>query len=577
MADEFKIKPDPIEPNFLPLGLEPLKFNDKFQIDDEPAYNDKPVDQHLPINWDDVSGIRKPSDRAINASEVTEPDTSQTVTLGETLVAGDPIRFDTDGKVYHVFESGVATYDTDYGQTYDDPNDLRVGPTGATTHNQKLIKMSDNKLVSLTATISAGTVKVQGKVITVSGRNIGLDSVIAEANFTGGVIFSSKKGMVAARLTDSLFVVVPNYHDADTRLKVIAGKINIDNTITWGSFVEIASDVLNGADKHFDICRLDNNKFLVAFIFDTTADVIRLVAGTVSGTTITLDEANQEDLAEAGELISLEELGTDKYIITYKDPGVNEDLVVSVGTVSTTTPSTDEVNQINVDANQVGEEISTGKLEDNKAVIHYRRSTATGDSSSRSRAVIISSPVTTPTAGTSVEISDDIGTSPNVEMVKIAVINETTFVLGNFSFFGYSKTIICSVSGTTITIGTEDTAIIVDNNYNNTNLAPVDTIDRFMVMGSKGTDLSLTSLGVGIASSSTLHGSSYIGILKTGGAADSEQTATMIGGLSTIHSGLVIGATYYLKLSSGELTLDSTSSYRAGIAESATELRVLSS
>src|SRR3990167_5994895 len=162
MPDEFKILPDPIQPNYIPIGLDPLSAQTGFEIDDVPDYNEKPIDPHLPINWEDIAGLKKPDD---NASSSAVGDTVQSFVLGANLTAGDPVRVKTaDNKIYHVYESNPAVYDTNFLESYTS-SDSKVF--------SKVIKIYDNKHVYINVTRpTVNSVKISARVLTFNGLSI---------------------------------------------------------------------------------------------------------------------------------------------------------------------------------------------------------------------------------------------------------------------------------------------------------------------------------------------------------------------------------------------------------------------
>lgn len=556
---ERKIFPKYLEPNFYPKNLE-LSGQD-------PSYNGQPIGE--PINWDDIEGLNKPSDNAISADEVPAADNSVAFELGENLTAGDPVRLGLDGKIYHVFESSPTIYDADFLNTLADP-------AGKAVRRVDIVKMTDNKVAIIyTTNPSSGVIRHNCRIGLIVGRNIILKSP-ATVNISS--ISDEKQGRFLTRLSDDTFVFFsPAFNSTTPLVNLYVGIINADNTINLSS-APAATAASNFQDTYsipVAICRLTDSKFLLGYVADIATDVIRLVVGTVISNTITLDEVNQEDLAVATDILDLVNIAENEYAVICKDPAGNEDLLISAGTVSGTTPSTDEVNQINFDGNEIGEEIDSAKLSDRKFVIHYRRSVATGNSNSRSRAVIVTvDGSTTPTAGTSVEVSDDNDSGSNTEFVRVDAIDSENFVCLNGKAASYFKTINCTVSGTTITLGTEAAPTNVGF-VGDPSIANLDSNQYFIICHGDNSPTSNFLQEVGLAASSELHGDNYIGILQETGVAGDSKSVKLIGALSTIHTSLSIGLTYYLNLSDGSLTLDSTSGYIAGIAESATSLRVL--
>jgi len=236
-----------------------------------------------------------------------------------------------------------------------------------------------------------------------------------------------------------------------------AGKARVGTvsgtTITWGAISEFCGDVL---PRHsLGLCKLDTDKFVVVYPDDALGDDGFARAATVDDDpdplTIHWGTAKEIETSDM-EQPSACQLGTDKFATAYNDEGNSNKVTTSVCTVSGTTISTPGI--VVIDDNG-GEYSRTAccKLDTDKYAIVYIAD-ADGD---KLKAVVCTVSGTTPSPGDIVTLD----------------ANDCTVVVGNnscgqldtdkfaVSWLDYTdalgETCVCTVSGTTITPGDEQT------------------------------------------------------------------------------------------------------------------------
>jgi hypothetical protein len=107
-------------------------------------------------------------------------------------------------------------------------------------------------------------------------------------------------------------------------------------TITWGTEVEFDADIVT-PQSLLGVCRLDTNKFAVAYGDSSAGDSGYTRAASVSGTTISFGTAVQFDAGDA-ESIGCTGVSTGKYLVVYNDE-TNSDTGTGVAcTIDAATP-----------------------------------------------------------------------------------------------------------------------------------------------------------------------------------------------------------------------------------------------
>lgn len=135
-------------------------------------------------------------------------------------------------------------------------------------------------------------------------------------------------GQNAVFLTDALII---HAWEQGTTINVRAGAVADDLTISWGTTQTITA---TGAGD-IVVARLSDTSFIVGY---TTASLGAVVAGTVSGTAVTLGSGTTYNAAATGSVFELIVLSATKFIVAYTDSGTTY-CTACCATVSGTTIS----------------------------------------------------------------------------------------------------------------------------------------------------------------------------------------------------------------------------------------------
>lgn len=185
-------------------------------------------------------------------------------------------------------------------------------------------------------------------------------------------------------------------------------------------------------------CMLDDDKIAIGYLEGSDPKVI---AATISGTTLTF--GTEVDLGAAGSTgLSLAQLGTDKFVAVWRDTGAG-DGTAAVCTVSGTTIT----NGTAVDFDTAGDPTNFGvaKLDTDKFVVVWQQETS---NDGHARAATVSG--TTISFGTEATLSS--GTTNMTLDQTVAQLGTDRFLaVWEESSFVYTS--VCTVSGTTITVG----------------------------------------------------------------------------------------------------------------------------
>ena len=227
----------------------------------------------------------------------------------------------------------------------------------------------------------------------------------------------------------------------------IAGKAVVctvsGTVVTVGTPVEFSTDIFLFEDfkVQLGVCKLDTDKFGIAFADDTVGDRLHVTVGTVSGTTITL--GTKVDFGMRPYYLSCAPLGTDKMIINFDNRDAGSDPYGIAATISGTVPTpgastaTGITSQgLRTKTTQLGVDKFAFILSDAvQSDVYVQVGTVSG---------------TTITFGTRVSI--DPGSSTYMDIAKL----DTDKFIAIYREFSTAEltTNICTVSGTTITKGT---------------------------------------------------------------------------------------------------------------------------
>lgn len=273
----------------------------------------------------------------------------------------------------------------------------------------------------------------KGKVVigSVSGTTISWGTI---ATFYNSTITSDMLTLGLCKIDTDKFAI--SYAGASNDGFVVVGTVS-GTTITLGSAVEYNT----GDSECPSACSIDTDKFVTVYNDEDAGNVGNVCVCTVSGTTIT----NGAETTFEGQLWrnGCCKLDTNKFLAVYGDAADSYKAKACAFTVSGTTPTPGTIVQL--DSNGASW-ASCAQLDTNKAVAVWRDNTDTSV-----RAAICTVSGTTITKGDETDINPTAGDG---YWVYAAPLDTTHFiaVYEDVSHSEYGASVLCQVSGTTITV-----------------------------------------------------------------------------------------------------------------------------
>ena len=261
----------------------------------------------------------------------------------------------------------------------------------------------------------------------------------------------------SAQELESGYTVIPTVCEIDTNKFVVAyrdlddgdaGKARVGTvsgtTITWGDIVEFDSSV-SVTRTQLDICKLDTDRFVIAYEDHASGDIGNVVLGNVSNRTISFETPVGFSGANDAEDINCCALSTTKFAIVYNDETGGDVGKVVIATVAGDTITVDTANALTFEGF-----VANGrccKLDTDKLVAVYIDK---GDNF-YPKACVFTVATTTPSAGT-IKTIDEVGSyQPNCEQ-----LDTDKFVMTWWDYVNDKGFIeICAVSGGVISEGAE--------------------------------------------------------------------------------------------------------------------------
>ena len=486
------------------------------------------------------------SDISDNADDIDDLELTS-FTLGENLTAGKLVALKGDGKIYDVYQAATDYFDSDLSENASDGMEYR-----------KAVYLSDNKFLLTgydTPPLAVRTKHIVGNVF---------DRAITYGNLSTGATGSGGGGILTdCMLTSTLVITSENIKTSgNDYIRLRAIQIDANDDITIGAATTTSDE---RADAGIALCRLDDDKFACLYSADLGPSVLRVVIGTVSGGVITLDEANQYDLAENGSAVSMCQLDTDKFLLNYRDPNSPFYGKCMGGSVTGTTPTVDEANVAASSSAAINASYYVThleKLDTDTAILSYILANS-------SRAAVVTVSGTVPTVNASVQVEGTIGI---YTYHHLAVLDTDLFVYSSSTSI-YKG----SISGTTITMDSPVARASIGelNGTTRWDVCKLETAtSKFLDAGNAngGTNSECTA---GKAVASELLGAQYVGVLQENGSTDESKRVARTGQISPIHSDLAEGYLYYINSSDGTLTVDDSETYIAGQATASTDLLII--
>lgn len=360
-----------------------------------------------------------------------------------------------------------------------------------------------SKIFTAGEDLTAGQVVGVGSISGVASRAV--RSVSSAAHGITTPLLSSGNHNILCPIGGDKFVYL-NYTAAATdTLFAQVGQVDTSTkTLTLGTAATVATAFNpNGSSlKAATVCKLDTDKFAVFYILDSSGTAIKYRVGTVSGTTITFgSEATFVTAAStvaATEAFSADFISTDKGIFTYKAATVADSSMVAFTASGTTLTAGSGVNPgTNTRANATS---MVRKIGTDKYVL------VCANTSNSVYAQVCTLSGTTITAGTEVQISTTTSSS-TIERFCLTSPDTDVFQLLYYRDVSNDNLLACTVSGTTPSAGTPITYAASTSNSGKT-FIPISTTQSIVFEEGSGANLNLVT-----RSSTTLtKGTSFRGL-----------------------------------------------------------------
>lgn len=309
MPEEYKIQPGSPQPNFTPIGLDPIQQSQGFQIDDNPRANMEPV---TPNNWDDnaTNGAKAGSNLRNSSGEILD---DQDVVNTIKLTSGEAL---TIGPKKALYSEDATTEDKEIltQTTYtDNPNNGQ--DMGVVSGNQKLaqsfvegglaIKKIKVRLVQVGAVVDDVRVGIQADV---GGAPSG--TFLSSGTTTGTTLATDPSGSEERTITLAAEVIT----DRNVKYWIVVertGSLHASNYykmfLSTGSANPYANGdyaIYNGTS--WSVTTTDD--FYFKLITTTVEGRVYLASGAAAGTANTFIGFNK-DVFGAGEQASIRVAG----------------------------------------------------------------------------------------------------------------------------------------------------------------------------------------------------------------------------------------------------------------------------
>ena len=266
-----------------------------------------------------------------------------------------------------------------------------------------------------------------------------LDDTVAKASYISRTVTTPSSTGIGKAINIGTDKIALLYNKASTsEMWLVIGTLNTStNTFTFGTEVQVTG-AITSVDNNWDITKLDTDVVAITYAETATAAECKLVIATISGTTITL--GTPQTAVTAGSNVtgnSICTLATDKGVISYMVQGSQ---VFSIAfTVSGTVATFGSA--VSADANLANGIIRSVKLDTDKFVIAVSNYAQVGTLSG-----------TSITMGSALQVLSSY-TTANTDLVQAGT---NKFIYKAPPTGGGSKNAVaCSVSGTTITAGSQ--------------------------------------------------------------------------------------------------------------------------
>jgi len=200
---------------------------------------------------------------------------------------------------------------------------------------------------------------------------------------------------------------------------------------------------------------LDSTHIIVVYIDDVGSDHPQARVGVVSGTTITSWGTEKELRAQGSWYLDVVALNNTRFIASFDETSGSDRGIITYGTVSGTTITIQDLDSWTQSPSRYSR---IAKLDSSRYVIHWWDNSATGD------AAYIIGKVTSSSNSFG---SKKTITGTNATFGAIGALTSSSFVSSyrDSSFSQYTRIVVGTVNDTTITLGTPSTAFAVDTEF----------------------------------------------------------------------------------------------------------------
>lgn len=410
------------------------------------------------------------------------------------------------------------------------------------------------------------------------GISNGIDNTVAKANTTSWSLTFPDTIIYHKTIKVATDKVVTLYRQSSATLRVAVSNIDttdFQNAVSYGSYQTITSDLFAPSYplEATDIAYLDENKFIVTYVENSSNTIVKYVVGTISGTTITLGtSANVVTASDPIDSLIVTTIGTDKGVISYRENStiLSSKAFTTSGTVATfgsavtysTSSSTASIAATKIDTDKFilvtggsgGTEGQVGSISGTAITLGTMATitTSAGFPTKQSMAIVshdtnkfICSVYVNPSqkitactvSGTTITVGTELVNSSTPSASQALYVVSPTEIYFSATFFVVSGAIgKINVSGTTLTLsGIVASNLIFQGNDVITNMG-----NYFFMLGASGTTYFIYGMSlsfIGIAQSSATKGNNVL--VKIAGV-DTNQTGLNAGGLYKILSGELV-------------------------------------
>ena len=407
---------------------------------------------HLFMSSDGGASANSEDIAKFSISGTTLTYVSTTTCITTTASFGGAFSVDTAGNYYSTKDGETQTIyvcDSTGTQTSTQNESFQMSSImnwGNTLYGYNSIADAWSKLYMPATDDSSGvgsTISVVANEDLTAGTPVGisnlLDDTVAKASYISRTVTTPSSTGIGKAINIGTDKIALLYNKASTsEMWLVIGTLNTStNTFTFGTEVQVTG-AITSVDNNWDITKLDTDVVAITYAETATAAECKLVIATISGTTITL--GTPQTAVTAGSNVtgnSICTLATDKGVISYMVQGSQ---VFSIAfTVSGTVATFGSA--VSADANLANGIIRSVKLDTDKFVIAVSNYAQVGTLSG-----------TSITMGSALQVLSSY-TTANTDLVQAGT---NKFIYKAAPTGGGSKNAVaCSVSGTTITAGSQ--------------------------------------------------------------------------------------------------------------------------